>query len=322
MFNSLHRDEVFVAGGQPKVTYVDRQELHVERNVARAIAAPNQIVSLAGPTKTGKTVLCKKILGDREYVWIDGGLIESVQQLWDEVASELEIPSEVTNSTDSTNGVDGGLTSPIVSLKGSKLRKKGKSERHVRSMSDALNTLVQDRIILVIDDFHYLTAENRTTLLRNVKGAVFNGLKVVLLSVTHRAFDAIKAESELTGRFVSITLPTWTYEELAQIPKLGFDALRVEADDLLLRKLAQECQESPFLMQRFCWEICFDNGIEHAATLLTSKSIPATYDVDGMLKRLAHDSGLPIYQKLVTGPQNRKTRTKRPLPFVSRRDWA
>lgn len=72
MFKQLHRDQVFVAGGQPTVTYVNREQ-NVERDLARAIATPNQIVSLAGPTKSGKTVLCRKILGKRDFVWIDGG---------------------------------------------------------------------------------------------------------------------------------------------------------------------------------------------------------------------------------------------------------
>jgi hypothetical protein len=119
IFKRLHRDEVFVAGGQPSVTYVDRQEFHVERNLARAIAAPNQVVSLSGPTKTGKTVLCRKVLGEREYVWIDGGQIHSIDALWGSVCSELSIPSEVTSTDEITNGVDAGLTTPIASAKGS-----------------------------------------------------------------------------------------------------------------------------------------------------------------------------------------------------------
>ena len=66
------RDGVFVAGGQPTITYVPRSELHIERGLARAVAAPNQIVSLSGPTKCGKTVLCRRVLGqDREYVWVE-----------------------------------------------------------------------------------------------------------------------------------------------------------------------------------------------------------------------------------------------------------
>lgn len=314
MFNRSHRDEVFVAGGQPSVTYVDRQEFHVERNVARAIASPNQVVSLAGPSKTGKTVLCRKILGDREYVWIDGGEIDSIGTLWTSVCSELNIPSEVTSSDETTSGIEGGLTTPIVSAKGSKLRKRtGSEKRTVHSISEALDALVDGKLILVVDDFHYMNAETRTSFMRNVKGAVFNGLKVLLLSVTHRAFDAIKAETELTGRFVSIALPDWTVDELKQIATLGFAALGVNCRQELIDKLAQEAQGSPFLMQKFCWEICFDCGIEHAATFIGSHTIPDGYDVEGMFVRLAKDAGLPIYQKLVAGPQSRKVRTKRPL---------
>ena len=31
MFAKLHRDNVFVAGGQPSVTYVEREQLHPVR---------------------------------------------------------------------------------------------------------------------------------------------------------------------------------------------------------------------------------------------------------------------------------------------------
>lgn len=146
-----------------------------------------------------------------------------------------------------------------------------------------------------------------------MKGAVFSGLKVLLLSVTHRAFDAIKSESELTGRFTSITLPDWTIDELKQIPNVGFKALGVDCPIDLIDHLAREAQESPFLMQKFCWEICFDCGIEYQATILTSVAIPDDYDSQAMFVRLAQDAGLPIYQRLVAGPQSRKIRTKRPL---------
>jgi hypothetical protein len=294
---------------------VDRQEFHVERTVARAIAAPNQIVSLAGPSKTGKTVLCRKVLGDREYIWLDGGEIESAISMWNSVCSELNIADEVTTSDERSSGLEGGLAAPIISAKGSKLRKRVTAEkRAINSISGALDTLVADNIILVVDDFHYLAPEIRTTFLRNVKGAVFNGLKVLLLSVTHRAFDAIKAESELTGRFISIALPNWTKDELKQIATRGFSALGVNSRDALIEKLAHEAQDSPFLMQKFCWEICFDCNIEYATTILvTERSISAEYDAEAMFVRLAHDAGLPIYQKLVAGPQSRKSHTKRPL---------
>ena len=312
MFHAPHRDEVFVAGGQPSVTYVDRQEFHVERNLARAIATPNQIVSVAGPTKTGKTVLCRKVLGQRDYIWVDGGTVSDTGDLWERICSELNIPYERTNSTETEVGgqigVDAGFTAS-----GSRLTRTAQIQTHrIQTMSEAIGVLLSEGIILVIDDFHYLPAEQRTLLMRNVKAAVFNGLKVLLLSVTHRAFDAIRAESELTGRFISITLPDWTIEELKQIAVQGFSALKTDYSNQLILRLAEEAQSSPFLMQKFCWEICFDCNIE-AASLLQRHTIPSDYNADEMFVRLAKDAGLPIYQKLVAGPQSRKKRTKRPL---------
>ena len=87
----------------------------------------------------------------------------------------------------------------------------------------------------------------------------------------------------------------------------------MNCNDSLIEKLAHEAQDSPFLMQKFCWEVCFDCRIEYAATLLTEYTIPEDYDAEAMFVRLAQDAGLPIYQRLVAGPQSRKSRTKRPL---------
>lgn len=314
LFKSYHRDLVFVAGGMPTVTYVEREEQHIERNLARAIATPSQIVSLAGPTKTGKTVLCKRVLGDREYVWIDGGQVSSVDSFWQQVATELKIPSETTSTVSTNTSADVSASALLVTAKGSLLRGDSFSERQsINSMSEAIAVLIRDRIVLVIDDFHYLEEPVRQELMRNVKGAVFNGLKVLLLSVTHRAFDAIKAETELTGRFIAIDLPHWSLSDLQKIPEQGFSALAVQCPPSLIAKLCSEAQENPSLLQRFCWEICFDLKIEHAATILTAKNIPVEYDLDAMFERIAGDAGLPIYQQLAAGPPIRKAREKRPL---------
>jgi hypothetical protein len=314
VFIRNHRDEVFVAGGQPTITYVHREEEHIERSFARAVATPNQIVSLSGPTKTGKTVLCKRILGDRQFVWIDGGQIVSSDAFWDKVAGELNIPAEIETSEGSETGLGiQGSVPLITTASGSRLYRSQTTERRrVDSMASAISTLLENKIMLVIDDFHYLDEEVRRVIMRNVKGGVFSGLKVILLSVTHRVFDAIKAESELTGRFTAIALPHWSGTDLAKVPKLGFDALKVKLPDELVSKLCDEAQENPFLMQKFCWEICFDLGIEESQ-LLAGKAVPKDYPIDEMLRRISNDAGLPIYRKLAAGPQSRKVRAKRPL---------
>jgi hypothetical protein len=310
----ISRDNVFVAGGQPSVTYVKRDEEHIEREFARAIAAPGQIVSLSGPSKSGKTVLCKSALEKCDHMWIDGGEITDAANFWQRVAHGLDLPTEVTHT--STRQGSGSVNLPVLnqlSASGAYSRKKSDAtKRAANPMADALERLIRDRIVLVIDDFHYIKPEHRTDLMRNLKSAVFNGLKVVLLSVTHRAFDAITAETELTGRLASIILPRWSAADLRQIAEKGFNALSIKCADQLTSTFSEEAQESPFLMQKFCWELCYAHKID-TAPFFGEHTIPDTYNPTTLFERLAEDAGLPIYRKLAAGPQSRRKREKRPL---------
>jgi hypothetical protein len=311
--SSPHRDQVFVAGGQPTYTYVERSAEQVELNLGRAIATPNQIVSLSGPTKTGKTVLCRRILGKRQFVWVDGGQIKDESDFWERVRFELNLPSESTETIEDSTQAGIGVAVPLLSASGSQVfRSSTASKFSIDSMASTLTHMIRSGIMLVVDDFHYIAEDVRRQLMRNVKGAVFNGLKVILLSVTHRVFDAIKAESELTGRFTAISLPDWNAAELAQIPAKGFHELGTQCPESTIKVLCDEAQESPFLMQKFCWEVCFDLGIEQKE-LFRAHQVPVDYDTTTMFQRLSKDAGLPIYQKLQAGPQSRKVRMKRPL---------
>lgn len=313
MFTSYHRDDVFVAGGQPTVTYVEREELHIERQLARAIAAPNQIVSLSGPTKSGKTVLCKRVLGEREYVWVDGGQILDGDSFWKKVCAELSIPDSIDSGCQSDDAGKFGVNVAILTVGGSRLERVSTIAHKVSGINDAMREMISKKIILVIDDFHYIKTDVRVEIARNIKGAVFNGLKVVLLSVTHRIFDAIKAEPELTGRFVSVVLPPWSVNDLAEIARRGFNVLNVRYHTEFIEYIASEAQENPFLMQKFCWEICYDIGVEKVGSLAAYVDLNDSYDTNDLFMRIAKDAGLPIYQQLVAGPQSRKKREKRPL---------
>lgn len=310
--DTYFRDEVFVAGGQPTITYVERDELDIERGLARAIAAPNQIVSLAGPSKSGKTVLCKRVLGKREFVWIDGGQVSTKEEFWKRVCSELKLADVVEDTNQRETGGKLG-TNFFITASGSHIYKNSTTFSKKMGMADAIKEMISRKIILVIDDFHYIKEESRVEIVRNIKGAVFNGLKVILLSVTHRTFDAVKAESELTGRFISIQLPPWTIGDLIKIATLGFNVLKVNYDIDFIHKIASESQENPFLMQRFCWEICFDINVDEVDPMTISTTLNSTYNLEALFIRIAKDAGVPIYQQLVTGPQSRKVREKRPL---------
>ena len=282
--NKVSRDTVFIAGGQPSITYVDRKQLDMERHV----------------------------LDDRQYIWLEGGQSRTSDDVWQKICYELNYPVEITKGTATKTGVTAAIRGLIFSATGSQLSESETKRKYtIDSLASATRHLIENDIALIIDDFHYLDDDARQEFLRNVKGSVFAGLHVVLLSVTHRTFDAIKAETELTGRFISVTVPEWSKDDLSLIPAKGFAALNISCPRIIMDTLAGECQSSPFLMQKLCWEICYDLGVDLPAK--KTIRIPGNIDLQTLYTRIAKDSGLPIYERLVAGPQIRKDRMKRPL---------
>jgi hypothetical protein len=324
MFEKQKLNDVFTPGGQPSVTYVTRAELGIEESLKKAISQRSIIVSLTGPTKSGKTVLCRKVLENFEYVWIEGGQIKTDSDLWGKVCYELNYPEEIAKTSgggsEATFSLSGGIehglpankASVMMTLGGSRLKSSEVSRKYrIDSMHTALQHLIKNEVGLVIDDFHYIPDEARSSVVKALKGAVFQGLKIVLLSTPHRAFEAIKAEAEVTGRFKHVTLPTWTEVDLRKIATTGFSALNVKCNSGTVQIFAKESQGSPLLMQQFCWNICYGSGISESS--LFPQKINDDFDVAGIFNEVAQDAGLPIYEKLSRGPQSRTSRIMRPL---------
>lgn len=309
----ISRDTVFIAGGQPTITYVDRAHLKIEETLSQAMKVPNQIVSLAGPTKSGKTVLCRTVLGNSPYIWIEGGQIQTATELWDKCCYILNYPIEIAkdNKRETKGGFKAGLLNWL-SIDGSLLSAdETKRTYKIDLMASAIRHLKEQKIALVIDDFHYLLTAARTTFLRNIKGPVFDGLKLALLSVTHRGLDAVRSESELQGRVYSVVTPEWARGDLKKIATQGFSALNIVSSDGVVSRLALEAQSSPFLMQKLCWEVCAGLGLDLRAEVPVVISVK--YDFVPICQRLSKDFGHPIYKKLEIGPQSRKRRMKRRL---------
>ena len=65
MSAKLQTKQVFTPGGQPTVTYIDRAHLGLESALKRAMARGFSIISVTGQTKSGKTVLCRKVVPEK-----------------------------------------------------------------------------------------------------------------------------------------------------------------------------------------------------------------------------------------------------------------
>lgn len=324
LLNPPQLNEVFTPGGQPSVTYNDRAHLGLEPSLRKAIALGTTIVSLTGATKAGKTVLCRSVMEPFEYVWIDGGQIKTEEAMWAKICAELRLPAEIKESEGGNNGQNAGLKASAdagalvasakfeVSLGGSRLKSFDSSRTYkLDGTSAALDHLLANKIAIIIDDFHYLSDQVRIDIVKTLKGAVFQGLKAILLSTPYRAFEAIKAEPEITGRFKHVTVPDWDEDDLIEIANVGFKALNVDCPMKIITQFAHEAEGSPLLMQQFCWNLCYDCGIEQAK--VGRQTIPPDFDTSKIYREVAMDAGLPVYEKLKKGPQTRTERIPRPL---------
>ena len=73
----MKASDIFTPGAVPEYTYYDRDHLNLEFRLLEAIETKGMISSLAGPSKSGKTVLCESVIGTRGMLLIPGGGISA-----------------------------------------------------------------------------------------------------------------------------------------------------------------------------------------------------------------------------------------------------
>jgi hypothetical protein len=91
--------QVFVPGGQPEHTYATRDRLGLERQLQAASDNLCKLVTVTGPTKSGKSVLTKKVYPGTEAVWIDGGSVGNEEDLWLGVIEKLDGFVDITRTS-------------------------------------------------------------------------------------------------------------------------------------------------------------------------------------------------------------------------------
>ena len=62
--------DVFTPTDVPTVTYVERASHHYEEDLRKAFKIPKMIVSISGPSKSGKTVLVTKVVAPENLIHI------------------------------------------------------------------------------------------------------------------------------------------------------------------------------------------------------------------------------------------------------------
>ena len=244
----LKAENVFKPGAFPKYTYVSRNYentgISYELRLKQALRTAGCLTSIIGPSKMGKTILCEQVIGLENIVEVSGADFNEYTDFWATIAAKVGLPymGEITTERASTEGKNEARDS--------------KSEKYVLSKDKVIEYYIENDKVLVIDDFHYASPEMQMKMAQQLKDAIRRELKVVVVSLPHRADDAIRQNADLSGRLSLINIETWKESDLKKIALKGFDKLNIKIDDFIAEKLAVECLTSPQLMQYICLSIC------------------------------------------------------------------
>ncbi len=317
----LRLPEVFVAGGMPRITYNPRPQLGLEEKVSDYLDERYKILSVSGPTKTGKTVLVRRALANSPCVWVAGADLKSVSDLWGIVGDELGA-STLYESTRQETGSTGRNSAFELGFKGFVKGSRQALEATATSLTDktgrtrpveraAKKALASSGHALIIDDFHYITPVVQLEIVRTLKDLIFEGVPVIVIAVSHRAYDVVRVEKEMTGRVQHVSVGFWSNDELLNIAQRGFAALGAADEDFrIATRLAEESFASPHLMQEFCLNVCKINGIRNRRN-------PAVTLVPPIWNDFFHDRALEAsraaFDILVRGPRQRTDRKLRPM---------
>jgi hypothetical protein len=267
--------EVFTPTDVPTLTYVERASRNFEADLRNAFNIPKMIVSISGPSKSGKTVLVTKVVAPENLIHIYGASIKTPEDLWSNVLTWMGGPIERTETAGLNIGgevsatVGGKAGIPLIAeaktdVKGT-VSADGSTATTKKYSTIGLDAIVREigesTYVVFIDDFHYIERDVREEIGRQIKAAAEKGIRICTASVPHRSDDVVRSNPELRGRVTAIDMSYWTPQELEQIAFRGFRELNVDLASAVIQTLANEAFGSPQLMQAICLNFCFERGI-------------------------------------------------------------
>lgn len=264
-------EDVFNPRSFPEKTYVSRAvnaTETLEEKLTRALSMKGNLVFVSGASKSGKTVLCHKVIPQNKMINLSGVQISDQESFWQHIAEQIPVAASVTMTSGTRSETGNSFASragvsAFIEAGGEfgKQRASGSlsqvSTLNNRTERQIMNYLLENSMVLVIDDFHYAAKEAQYYVARILKTELFRGLKAVVISLPHRCDEAILRNPDLIGRTMLVEMPPWNTRDLEKIATTGFGLLRVPIAEELLHAIAVESISSPQLMQENCFYLAY-----------------------------------------------------------------
>lgn len=262
-------DQVF--GISPEVrenSYVDRGNL--DNEMSKMLGRTTHI-AIRGPSKSGKSWLRQKVL--EEPVTVQCRLQKPFVDIYVDALSQLEI---MVNVKESRQGVFKANVSASGSFGVKLLAKLGMSgsigyDQSSTSEKTPIGHDVNDlRFVaevikasgkrLVIEDFHYMSTEDRRGFAFDLKALWDYGVFVVIIGVWSETNLLLHLNPDLTGRVTEIGVD-WSSNELIRILTKGGEVLNIHFEQDVCEKLARLSYANAGLLQQLTLLTLDDAGV-------------------------------------------------------------
>ncbi len=321
---NLKATTVFTPGAFPLYTYVERTDKRYEERLQDAIDIQGQVISISGPSKSGKTVLVEKVVGTNNLITITGAGINRADDMWSRILDWMSVPSEVSTSNAEEVGVSleggtkAGLNLPTIlkgevsgTVKGNVSRQKTRANiSRRRGLNQVIDEIANSEFTVLIDDFHYMPRDAQEEEAKQIKEAARQGVKIIVASVSHRSDDVVRANPELRGRVTSIDLEYWNEANLLTIAHQGFNTLKAELDAKVYEAFTKEAAGSPQLMQAVCLNTCFELDLRQILAIRQSFDVSKTIGNKIYERTAASTDFRSLVDVLDSGPKTRGTERK------------
>ena len=203
--------DVFTPGRFPTLTYVDDHLVDKKRQLQDTLDAGSMLISISGPSKSGKTVFVEQCLGKTNLVQITGAGAKSASDLWLRVFDIIGTP--ISKSHTSSASMAGSLSAKG-SVEAGVIVAKGKAEvsgtgtytslsgeaenKAIDYLQLIIKELAGTGFVVFIDDFHYVPRDVQGDVARQIKEAIRNNVKFICASVPYHSDERHTRKSRPT----------------------------------------------------------------------------------------------------------------------------
>lgn len=309
-----------VFGIAPEVreySYIDRGKLD---ETCKIYLSRTNHVAIRGPSKSGKSWLRQKVLNNP--IVVQCRLRKPFSDIYVDALSQLDIRLSIKESSHgafkaslSASGEIGAALLTKIGLKTTLGTDRDSTSEHV-SVGHDINDLrfVADTIKaserrLVIEDFHYMSTEDRRHFAFDLKALWDYGVFVIIIGVWCETNLLLYLNPDLTGRVVEISVD-WNPTDLGNILTKGGDVLRLSFAPALARRLSNLSYSNAGLLQQLTLLTLDEHGIKNKQ--IFSKTVDKDEALDTASMQYA-DQLNPVYQqfarRVATGIRTRKNAT-------------